>query len=847
MQLIANTIKTLFVSIDCNSILKELLNMYSPSLDQRVKKNYFVHLQRVQSNSYSIDQLEGAYNILVSKWMKAENSSRLKYASRDSVFNLLLHFCKEVLHLDNNSPVARYEELLPWHIVSSQIGEEVLTSAYLASNDLQTGAVRHDFTWEPFIHTDNVSLATLFKTPQCDIHNHLKGSSLNIDLTWMSLMNHFIGRRKEFNELSIKLYPSISVFDEEKDSMAWYSLVIKAACIRWYIYCKLHNISNADDYEILQEILSDFNELTLISRAKIIQEKVDTIRQMYGKKYVDSNLSTSNIPDYAIADSQNGLFSLLSGERQILYDSLHTIYNDSADAELVGGLIYVYLCIKIQFRQELVQTNNSLGFANFELYERRKDAFIPDESCYHSLVPQLAVGEFMKGKNERYMETRIAPKLQTSKIVEQIKSTDKNIQNTCYDIEATDWKKYKYVYHFIKREDKNILKDELHCRHNELRTEVKQFAKAIYFLRTSNIGDPFHPLHQRVVGVDAANSEIYARPEVFAQAFRFLQHHSYPDTMISAPTDLGMTYHVGEDYMDIVDGLRAIEEVLMYMGFGNGDRLGHALVLGTDIRNYYEHRNMSIAMSKQMILDNVVWLYVKCGETGNNKILHKLTVEFEKYFREVYGESVHRVPSILTYYQSWLLRGDNPNNYRNDVSVDTTTNHSVDMWDRASLVDFGTINDARKNPDACQLYSLYHFDMEVKKRGCVFDIYRITDDFVEAVMGVQQHLLSHIEKMHIGIECNPTSNYRIGEMSRYDEHPILKFYNDNIDVPYDKHSIAVSINTDDKGVFSTSLEREYALMAAALEKRNNKDTNNSPRAIIRWLNDIREMSWDQKF
>lgn len=178
MQLIANALKTLFVSNDCSSILKELLNPQSSSLDKYVNKNYFVHLQRMQSDAYSIDQLDGAYNILVSKWMKAEESFLIKYANEDSIFNLLLHFCKDVLRLDNNIPVSHYEELLPWHIVSSQIGEDVLTSAYLASIDLRTGADRQDFTWAPFISTDNAALEALFKKPMCDIHNHLKGLSI---------------------------------------------------------------------------------------------------------------------------------------------------------------------------------------------------------------------------------------------------------------------------------------------------------------------------------------------------------------------------------------------------------------------------------------------------------------------------------------------------------------------------------------------------------------------------------------------------------------------------------------------------------------------------------------------
>lgn len=846
MQLITNTIKTLFVSTDCNSIIRDMLGSQHRTPNGHVDKSRFVHLLRVQSDAYSIDQVEGTYNILISKWMKAENSSTLKYDNEDSVFNVLLHFCKDVLLIENNVPVARYEEILPWNVVSSCLGEDLLTTAYLASTDLRSGRVRHDFTWSPYISTDNAQLTALLKKPLCDLHNHLKGSSLNVELSWASLMNQITNRRKEFETLSIKLYPSMSVFDGEVVSMSWYSLIIKAAAIRWYIYSKIHNLLDEDDFDLLNRILIDDSELLLMHFAMILQERIDVIRYTYGKKYFDA-IKNDVIPDYAIIASQKGLFSLLSGERELLYDAFRVIYNDDADGGLFGGLLYLYLCLKTQFRQELIQTNDSRGFANFALFEHRKEAFIPDESCYHSLVPQMAIGEFMKGKNDRCMETRITPKTNLQKTIEQIRNTDKDIQNICYDKAASTWTSYGYIYHFIKKEDKNEINDGLHCRHYALRAEVKQSAQAIYGLRSSNIGAPYNPLHKRVVGIDAANSEIYSRPEVFAQAFRFLRHHTYSETMIVPPADLGFTYHVGEDYMDIIDGLRSVDEVLHYLMFGNGDRFGHALVLGTDVGKYYNQRDMVIAMSKQMILDNVVWLYAKCSEIGDNRILHELEVSYEKIFREIYGHYYATVPSVLTYYQSWLLRGDNPYCYNCNAGVDTSTNQSVDPWERVSLVDSHSVNDARKNPEACQLYYLYHFDMKVKKNGSVFDIFRITPNYVSAVASAQRYMLNIIESKHISIECNPTSNYRIGEMTRYDEHPILKFYNDGINVPFDRHSLCVSINTDDKGVFSTSLEREYALMAAALEKRNNNEHFNSPRSIIRWLDDIREMAKEQKF
>jgi hypothetical protein len=59
----------------------------------------------------------------------------------------------------------------------------------------------------------------------------------------------------------------------------------------------------------------------------------------------------------------------------------------------------------------------------------------------------------------------------------------------------------------------------------------------------------------------------------------------------------------------------------------------------------------------------------------------------------------------------------------------------------------------------------------------------------------------------------------------------------------------VSINTDDQGVFGTSLENEYALLAIAMEKE--KDKKGKPKysqtMIYEWLDKIREMGLEQSF
>ena len=59
----------------------------------------------------------------------------------------------------------------------------------------------------------------------------------------------------------------------------------------------------------------------------------------------------------------------------------------------------------------------------------------------------------------------------------------------------------------------------------------------------------------------------------------------------------------------------------------------------------------------------------------------------------------------------------------------------------------------------------------------------------------------------------------------------------------------VSINTDDLGVFDTTLENEYALMACALDNALNAQGEHAYKSsdIYDWIDRIREMGLEQSF
>ncbi len=100
----------------------------------------------------------------------------------------------------------------------------------------------------------------------------------------------------------------------------------------------------------------------------------------------------------------------------------------------------------------------------------------------------------------------------------------------------------------------------------------------------------------------------------------------------------------------------------------------------------------------------------------------------------------------------------------------------------------------------------------------------------------------------ISVETNPSSNYLIGPIGKYEDHPILKFNAYLLDETC-KRPLCVSINTDDQGVFDTSLENEYALMCLALQKMKKEDGSEQyhTEKIYKWLDYVRQLGLEQSF
>lgn len=854
MEPLSNILKILY-TYNSEGILNDALTgIKSVHHDKEVDENTLIHLLVNRHVAGSLDQAAILAETLKAKWMMpAEEFHMLHFLHYPSVFNTLLYFSAYRLHLSNNMPICNHDNLLAWNDLTEFLGEDLLVTSYLASRDIAESRTRNNFSWETCLNSDARDLNYTMQHTVCDVHSHLKGSSANFELSWICLMNRIAHRSKDFKKLQNKKLTAEIEISHRLYNDTIYIKVIKAAAIRLLLYkCVVSKdcLSYKHKHDI-EEILSSHSELDVVSKLDRLQAYIDCEKMSspVGMKY--SKL------DYSIKYSHGTVNDVLSGERYFLYQIFRSIYEGGLNSK-DASLFYAYLVIKEELRKEIIQVNSNVGFRNFAEYEERKTIFIPDGSVYYHLLLQLAISNYVEYKSDkRYVEPRITPKTSVCEIIKSLKDYDNAIRYKKYTKDRTENWTYHYIFHFIKigdNSDNNPLITSLTPRHARLREVVRKQTLAIYNFRNSG-----SKICDRLVGIDAANSEILCRPEVFAMSFRCLRSHPIDASVIKAiPNDLGRTYHVGEDFYSIVDGLRAVDEVVKFLHFNNGDRIGHGLVLGTDVNEYYHKRSYCVNGTLQVLLDDIAWLYINVQRlTPSSVVLEYLRELFEKNFRLLYkGFSL---PSIYTYYQSWLLRGDNPYMYQGlgkdvvrEIKVkEEKSNLSISTWERCSFnygMDFVS---ARKNPDAIKLYSEYHFNSKVKNDGYKSQVLKIPrevrEDLMAAIEKVQERMLSEIEKKHLAIECNPTSNLKIGDLTRYEEHPIFKFNNYGLNTPYKCHNISVSINTDDKGVFSTSLEREYELIGIALEKTKNEKMMNAPRAIIDWLDRVRQMSNEQKF
>lgn len=782
-------------------------------------------------------------------------------------FHLLFQYGEKTLRDDAGSLACRFERLLNWRELFLQLGQDIIITAWLAKQSVLFSRHPKSFAWPPVIASDNTVLNKMLAEGLAENHYHLYGSAAIFPISWARTMTYpriILNKGNEWLEFRLQMGYSRGSADN-----LWTTRkrLIYAAYIRSLLFSRLRSIID-DGAEAMERLRSFDREYFTDDQIMIrLNREVEQLRLAYGIAFEQPGHKKSACLDYAFTSELsadiNSDCRILAGERHLLFQCFAAGYSGEFDFYM-QWLFYIYLLLKSTFRSEMIQSNQQTGFYNFLQYELRKRN-LWQMAAYHNEAYKTAINAVLGENKVSSLELRVSPdntKRESSQKIYRIDRAklfyDGEDMPVWRDIESfdRDWEKeaFFYVFHFVKEEDPvRVGPDDVYvsCRHEKQREDYKRQAVAL-----ARALSDYDYLCKRIRGIDACANEVTCRPENFACAFRFLrgfspEYYRRSCTAALAPR-LSVSYHVGEDFWDIADGLRAIDEAIGFLHLQRGDRLGHALALGVEPRLHYAMKSRQIILPKQNLLDNYVWLYFRCAELNvflPPELKQRIHTQAETLFHDLYDEALgkNHPASLSDYYHAWLLRGDDPEKYKSGFI-------KTGMY--CGIYDFFALNESipdidiyRANDRVAKIYSCYHYSTSVRRKGSQTTIFEITDAYISLMEKVQDVLQQHVSTLGISIECNPSSNVLIGTFKEYQHHPILRFHKVFPDTEDHASQMHVSINTDDQGIFGTSLPFEYALLAAALTNETDEDGNRrySDAEIKKYLGDIRQMGQEQIF
>lgn len=732
--------------------------------------------------------------------------------------------------------VVHFNEMFRWRDMTVLFGEDFFTTAYLAWTDLKNlNDICTSFEWPDVISHDNKVLDDILRRGLSEVHSHYYASTDVFHFNWLCLMNHI--------DYSDRITSVKGDLQERRTSLLAIEQIykLKNICVAAaYLRCQLFRYVYAHE---------SLDELKLCLVGKILSDdaccasesdKLQDIIAALGRFALCDN--DNKILDYAITnDSEplyNNIYIMYKGERQLLYRLYRHIFENGDNADDIAPYFYLYLLIKNFVRREIVETNQLLGFENFEIYQSRKSVFLKKEDSIAAHMPQFIYQ--MNTPNGDTVELRVTPGDLYNNIIAKHgapvfdEQDDKEVE-----------KKLSFVVHFIKDKkfvDKaeNFTTRAEYWKHytNQLKEHGEVLVLHYQKIREAR-KKGLHELPQ-FTGIDAASNELYCRPEIFGHVYRFAALEGI----------LNRTYHVGEDFFDLIDGLRAIDEAIEFLRLDNNCRLGHVLALGTNALDYYTKRHYTTITFKQYLLDNIVWLYQKARSynvklNGIKDVVHRNAL---RLYNDIGYNQVEKCEmfDIDNYWDSMWLRSDDSLK-QTVVKEEQDVMLLRDKWQQTVNYDGKHARFTGKNDIAKKIYKAYLTNKNVFSQGNEVEIFKWPTEIIEVVTQLQDKMIAEIAEKQIAIECNPSSNLKIGHFDRYDEHPIFRFrpIDKNIHTPL----LNVSINTDDRGVFATSLYNEFSLIALALTKQRDKDGNRlyNDEAICEYIDHIRKNNLIQRF
>jgi len=331
-----------------------------------------------------------------------------------------------------------------------------------------------------------------------------------------------------------------------------------------------------------------------------------------------------------------------------------------------------------------------------------------------------------------------------------------------------------------------------------------------------------------VRGVDVCTDEAGVPTWVIAPLFRIVRRAAGNAAIASSridhePPPLRATAHAGEDFLHLLTGLRRIDEALTHLVNREGDRLGHAVALGVDPRQWAE-RARHVMMTREERLFDLAWewqFYDEGRAPATGDRTRAVASEIRRLSEQIFGQSL---PA------------------RELVDVASGLYQERELFDLCGFPGDGWKPRAREKrvpKSSSEKLVQYLRNPRLFDRGMVLTGVDVVEE-IPALVELQRALRQRASQQGIAVEVNPTSNLLIGDMADLSNHPLwhLRPLTQRSDEP----AIDVCIGSDDPLTFATTLRDEYQLILDTLEQGGA--TSHDARA---WLEDARKAGMVYRF
>lgn len=709
------------------------------------------------------------------------------------VFKHLRHCAESFLLKKDGELFVNKDHLLGWNDVTKMTGEDLLVCTWkgmLGNDNLTT------YAWPDVMICSGTVTKKISQNGLCDIHAHLGGSADPFIMNWLCLMNGGFMDDQQFKE-DTKAF-------EYNPLRVWCVIAARIRVAMFRRFLLLQRNAFGDELKTSLQLVVGQNNNFLEER-----NCVKTLVEQHKKK-AKQTMDTPCV-DYAISEDCNDTcmespYMVWYGERKLLCCFFKDYLTGSTEIKKIAQYVYLYCLIRNYFRNEIMMTKRHMGLAYFKEYDKKKNTFVGKE--LKKVVSKYAFQTSLRPNGSDGVELRI------NATDDDITMAKSGILNECV---------------FIKREwlNENQKKNVTYLIHLSKSMYQKGRAHANSSTYIQQLLEQELMNNQLFTGVDSAGEEMLCRPEQLGHSYRYMFERGHRN----------FTYHVGEDFIDIAEGLRAIDEAVVFLNVRKGWRLGHCVAMGIDVADFYKRKKHKIHTMRQILLDNLAWI-VKRSEELHLRVSKKFRNNISNKILNLYQSLGYKTDfSLDAYYNSiWL---------RSDIQGGIDDNERV-AWDRSMKCQHQRCALARKDPKAIRIASDYIVEESIRIKGTETEIWKTDEEYEKLISQLQNKLMKMIKKLNVGIEACPTSNKMLCDIERYDNLPLLRF---NHVLPWKDKGLQVSINTDDKGIFATSLLNEFSLMACALSKKNGWLWRQKlgEKMIFRYLNEASTRGFSMKF